>query len=93
MVNINLNSIPKCISLKKYFIFVETTLGLDMNSQSEENPDFLHNAEQILGITAQRFFQPWIQPAWLFRLSKYAKPYYHGVNVLNKLLEKVDVCT
>lgn len=63
-----------------------------MNSQSEENPDFLHNAEQILGITAQRFFQPWIQPAWLFRLSKYAKPYYHGVNVLNKLLEKVNIC-
>lgn len=63
-----------------------------MKSQSEENPDFLHNAEQILGITAQRFFQPWIQPAMLFRLSKYSKPYYHSVNVLNKLLEKVNLC-
>lgn len=60
-----------------------------MKSQSEENPDFLHNAEQILGITAQRFFQPWIQPAMLFRLSKYAKPYYHAVDVLNKLLQEV----
>lgn len=71
--------------------FSETTLGLDMKSQSEEHPYFLHNAEKILGITAQRFFQPWIQPAMLFRLSKYAKPYYDAVNVLNNLLKNVNL--
>lgn len=66
-----------------------TTLGLDIQTQAKENHEFLQNTHNILGITAQRFFQPWIQPAWLFRLSKYSKPFYESVHALNKLLADV----
>lgn len=68
---------------------LETTLGLDIQTQSQDNNKFLKCAHDILGITAQRFFQPWIQPAMMFRLSKYAKPYYEGVHLLNTLLADV----
>lgn len=60
-----------------------------MQSQLQDDPAFLNNAHTILDVTARRFFQPWIQPAFLFRLSKYAKPYYHSVDVLNTLLKNV----
>lgn len=79
----------KLQAVGKILEFLETTLGMEMKSQSEEHPYFLQNAEKILGITAQRFFQPWIQPGVLFRLSKYAKPYYQAVDVLNSVLKKV----
>ncbi|XP_031617885.1 probable cytochrome P450 313a4 [Contarinia nasturtii] len=81
--------LPPIIQACAMDMICETTLGLEIKTQSEENPAFLHNAHTILGITAQRFFQPWIQPAMLFRLSKYSKPFYHSVDILNKLLEKL----
>lgn len=68
---------------------LETTLGVNVNSQSEENSLFLHEAHIILDVTARRFFQPWIQPSFLFRISKHSKPYYRGVNYLNKFLREV----
>lgn len=72
-------------------IFLETTLGIDIQSQSEEDSEFLHKAHDILDITSRRFFQPWIQPAFLFRLSKYAEPFYTSVDYLNKFLVNVGV--
>lgn len=77
---------------KIHFSILETTLGLDIQTQLQENPQFLNNAHTILNVTARRFFQPWIQPAMLFRLSNYAKPFYHSVGILNKLLEEVNLC-
>lgn len=76
-------------SLTHFVNDIETTLGISIQSQNEENSEFLHKAHYILDITARRFFQPWIQPAFLFRLSKFAKPFYSSVNYLNKLL--IDV--
>lgn len=77
---------------KSFFLFLETTLGIDIQSQNEEHSEFLHKVHHILDITARRFFQPWIQPAFLFRLSKYAKPYYSSVEYLNKRLADVSTC-
>lgn len=87
--NIKFSSVFKFGIILIKFPFSETTLGLDIQTQAQENHQFLQNAHNILGITAQRFFQPWIQPAILFRLSKYAKPYYDSVHVLNTLLADV----
>lgn len=70
--------------------FTETTLGYSIHSQSNENSEFLQRTHVILDVTARRFFQPWIQPSFLFRLSKFSKPYHSCVNYLNKFLE--DVC-
>lgn len=75
---------------KQYYLFLETTLGISIQSQNEENSEFLHKAHDMLDITARRFFQPWIQPAFLFRLSKYAKPFYSSVDFLNKRLADVS---
>lgn len=77
-----------------FFIFLlsknqETTLGLNINAQTENSSAFLHNADNILMITAMRFFQPWIQPAYLFRLSRYSKIYRKCVDSLNALLGEV----
>lgn len=70
---------------------LETTLGIDIQSQNEGDSEFLHKAHDILDITARRFFQPWIQPKLLFQLSKHAKPFYSGVDYLNKLLVNVSI--
>lgn len=67
---------------------LETTLGLDIQAQG--NSELLHQAHTLLDITARRFFQPWIQPSFLFRLSKFAAPFYAGVDYLNKLLTNVS---
>lgn len=71
------------------FAFSETTLGYNIQSQAEEDSEFLHKTHVILDVTARRFFQPWIQPAFLFRLSKHSKPFYRSVKYLNKFLSDV----
>lgn len=71
------------------FAFSETTLGYNIQSQAEEDSEFLHKTHVILDVTARRFFQPWIQPALLFRLSKHSKPFYRSVKYLNKFLSDV----
>lgn len=76
------------MAINAYFI-VETTLGLDIKTQTQENPEFLHTAHRILDITSRRFFQPWIQPRVLFWLSKYHNVFHKSVNALNALLKDV----
>lgn len=86
----SLNSITEYDSNRHntHFI-VETTLGLDIKTQTQENPEFLHTAHRILDITSRRFFQPWIQPKILFWLSKYHNIFHKSVNALNTLLRDV----
>lgn len=67
----------------------ETTLGLKMNTQSEENLDFLKAAHRFMEITGKRFFQPWIQPKMLFRMSKYYTEFHKSKKILATLVEKV----
>lgn len=80
-----------CFANKCSLILLETTLGIDIQSQVEEQSEFLHRANDLFDIAARRFFQPWIQPKFLFRLSKFAKPFYVGVRYLDNLL--IDVST
>lgn len=67
----------------------ETTLGLKMNTQTEKNLDFLKAAHQLMEITGKRFFQPWIQPKVLFRMSKYYTKFNKSVNKLATLVDEV----
>lgn len=67
----------------------ETTLGLDIQTHKGHDSKFLRTAHDILSITAQRFFQPWIQPSAFFWLSKYFTIFQNAVNDLNALLEQV----
>lgn len=67
----------------------ETTLGLKMNTQTEENLDFLKSAHLFMEITGKRFFQPWIQPKMLFRMSKYYTEFHKSKKILETLVGKV----
>lgn len=70
----------------------ETTLGYEVKTQTQKNPVLLHTAHSILDITARRFFQPWIQPPWLFWLSKHHDIYRKSVHALNVFIENVGIC-
>lgn len=63
-----------------------------MQTQTEKNLDFLHAAHIILVTTGLRFFQPWIQPKMLFRLSKHYKGFSDSVAKLVKVVDEVSVC-
>lgn len=69
----------------------ETTLGLKAETQTQDDPPFLKNTHNILSITAQRFFQPWIQPKYLFQLSTLYKTFRNSVHVLDQLLTEVYI--
>lgn len=67
----------------------ETTLGLKMNTQTEKNSDFLRAVRNVMEITGKRFFQPWIQPKMLFRMSKYYTEFIKDGSIIKSLVNEV----
>lgn len=60
-----------------------------MNTQTENNLDFLNAVHNLMEITGKRFFQPWIQPKMLFRLSKYYATFARCNKLLATIVDEV----
>lgn len=75
--------------LRVEFDLSETTLGLKMNTQTEKNLDFLRAVRNVMEITGKRFFQPWIQPKMLFRMSKYYTEFIKDGSIIKSLVSEV----
>lgn len=90
-LNFNVNLFLCSIEPKYNFcIKIETTLGMESNTQSGNNMDFFKAAHNVLEITGKRFFQPWIQPHFLFRISKYFPTFNKSVTIVSSFVNKVS---
>lgn len=62
-----------------------------MEIQRSKDPALLHAAHNLLSVIGKRFFQPWIQPELLFRISKHFKVFYDSREVIDNTVKKVII--
>lgn len=58
--------------------------------QIQENPAFLRHIQNMYDITGRRIFQPWLQPRFLFWLSKYFNIFHKYLHAIDMFIENVN---
>lgn len=62
----------------------------EMSTQSGNNADYLEAIDSSMAIAGIRMFNPWRQPDWLFKLSKYSKKQEWNTMVLKETVNQVE---
>ncbi|XP_073951347.1 cytochrome P450 4d2-like [Choristoneura fumiferana] len=75
-------SVWKYLTTYTFDSVCETTLGVQMNAQSQPNHPFLEAFDEIAELMSRRMVRPWLHPDWLYRIL----PHYQRAERCRRLI-------
>ncbi|XP_077290548.1 cytochrome P450 4C1-like isoform X2 [Arctopsyche grandis] len=79
----------KYISSCTLDIICETAMGVKVNAQGNTNNSYIQAGIGEMQLICKRMYQIWLQPQWLFNLTKYAKIEKENIKILHDFTKAV----